>query len=262
LTGGKYERTDNFREDPLVNTGSATLNDYKGSGYDRGHLAPAGDMTWSYEAMSESFYLSNISPQEPGFNRGIWKTLESYVRTWAFENLEIFIVTGPVLKAGLSTIGQSEVAIPEFYYKVILDYHEPELKAIGFILKNESSQVSLENIAVSIDSVESFTGIDFFPSIPDTIEFIIEENLDINKWTFHGYSYEEDTTADSSDIEEVNEDNKSEQDQSTIIVYITKTGSKYHRNGCRYLSQSKISISLKDAKARGYTPCSVCKPPE
>jgi len=90
LTGAQatsklYERTDIFRDDPAVVTGSATLADYKGSGYDRGHLAPARDMTWSRTAMSESFYMSNMSPQIPGFNRGIWKQLESQVRQYAVD---------------------------------------------------------------------------------------------------------------------------------------------------------------------------------
>ncbi len=88
-----FERTDNFRPDPKVITGSASLADYKGSGYDRGHLAPAADMKWSENVMSESFFMSNMSPQKPGFNRGIWKSLESIVRTWAIENNEIYIVT-------------------------------------------------------------------------------------------------------------------------------------------------------------------------
>jgi endonuclease G len=91
------KRKDNFRSDPKVKTGSAALSDYKGSGYDRGHLAPAADFKWSATAMSESFYMSNMSPQVPGFNRGIWKNIESTVRNWAVENDEIYIVTGPVL---------------------------------------------------------------------------------------------------------------------------------------------------------------------
>ena len=67
-----FKRTDNFRPDPDITTESSQLVDFKGSGFDRGHLVPAGDMGWSYESMSQSFLLSNISPQQPGFNRGIW----------------------------------------------------------------------------------------------------------------------------------------------------------------------------------------------
>lgn len=181
---GSYKRTNDFRPDPKVKTGSASLSDYKGSGYDRGHLAPAGDMKWSATAMSESFYMSNMSPQVPGFNRGIWKKLEEQVRTWAKANEEIYIVTGPVLTDNLPLIRRNKVAVPNHYYKVILDYKEPELKGIGFVLPNESSKKSLQTYAVSIDSVEALTGIDFFPAVPDSSEEVIEATVGIDKWGF------------------------------------------------------------------------------
>ncbi len=149
---GSSERTDNFRPDPKVKTHSASLADYKGSGYDRGHLAPAADMKWSENVMSESFFMSNMSPQKPGFNRGIWKRLESIVRTWAIENDEIYVVTGPVLSDNLSAIGTNEVAIPEYYYKIILDYKEPEIKGIGFVVPNKSSKISL--ISMPLQSIQ------------------------------------------------------------------------------------------------------------
>ena len=103
---GNYERSDNFRKDSHISTGSATLKDYRNSGFDRGHLIPASDMKWSPDAMSSSFYMSNMSPQDPSFNRGIWKKLEEQIRSWAVENREIYVVTGPVLTDGpYQTIG-------------------------------------------------------------------------------------------------------------------------------------------------------------
>jgi endonuclease G len=116
---GTVKRTNNFRSDPKVKTGSATLADYKGSGYDRGHLAPAADMKWSATTMSESFYVSNMSPQRPGFNRGIWKRLEQLVRTWAVEYEEIHVVTGTVLKDDFRRIGPNQVSVPEYFVNVI-----------------------------------------------------------------------------------------------------------------------------------------------
>ena len=181
---GSVGRTNDFRIDPKVKTGSASLPDYKGSGYDRGHLAPAGDMKSTYTAMSESFYMSNMSPQVPGFNRGIWKKLEGTVRNWAVDNEKVYIVTGAVLTASYPTIGINKVSIPEFYYKVVLDYEQPELKGIGFILPNQKSDKSLQSYAVSIDEVERFTGIDFFHSLPDNIEEKIESDAAVNKWSF------------------------------------------------------------------------------
>jgi endonuclease G len=178
------ERTNKFMVDPLVKTGTANDNDYAGSGYDKGHLAPAADMGWSSITMAESFYYSNMSPQEPGFNRGVWKRLEELVRTWAIENNSIYIVTGPVLTTGLSTIGANKVSVPKYFYKVILDYTEPSIKGIGFIMTNTSSGEPLQTFAVTIDSVEKFTGIDFFPLLPDDQEQKIESTLCVSCWSW------------------------------------------------------------------------------
>ncbi len=180
---GTVKRGNSFREDPYVLTGSAELSDYKKSGFDRGHLAPAGDMKFSPDAMSESFYMSNMSPQRPGFNRGIWKELEEMVRKWAEENGSLYVVTGPVLnKPYYPVIGENKVAVPEFYYKVLLDYTEPEIKGIGFILPNKKCEDPLGDYAVPIDRVEEVTGIDFYPKLPDGEEDRIEGNIDLSLW--------------------------------------------------------------------------------
>jgi len=181
---GLVKRKDQFRKNPDVRTGSASLSDYKGSGYDRGHLAPAADMRWSSTAMSESFFMSNMSPQVPSFNRGIWKRLESKVRDWARDNKRIYIVTAGILDEGLNTIGSNSISIPNYYYKVILDYTEPELKAIGFILPNKKSKAPLQSFAISVDSVEIQTGIDFFYNLPDDKENELESNIDVKKWSW------------------------------------------------------------------------------
>jgi endonuclease G len=180
----RYNRTDRFLEDQQVKTGSATDYDYKRSGYDRGHLAPAADMGWSSTTMAESFYYSNMSPQEPSFNRGIWKKLEEQVRTWAMDYQAVYVVTGPVLKGNLSVIGANQVAVPNYYFKVLLDTKSTPKKAIGFILKNEGSKGQLIEYAVSIDSVERFTGIDFFPGLEDGLEQKLEASFCGSCWTW------------------------------------------------------------------------------
>lgn len=177
-------RTDKFLPDPKVITGTAINKDYSGSGYDRGHLAPAADMGWSEISMAESFYFSNMSPQAPGFNRGIWKNLEEQVRSWAIENEVVYVVTGPVLTKNLPAIGKTRVSVPKFYYKVILDYKNPGIKGIGFIMPNSSSNQPLQHYAVSIDSVERLTGIDFFHLLPDHQENIIENSLCPECWSW------------------------------------------------------------------------------
>jgi endonuclease G len=183
-TNKLYERTDKFIVDPRVKTGTAGDKDYEGSGYDRGHLAPASDMGWSAATMSESFFYSNMSPQRPSFNRGIWKKLEEMVRTWAIENSSVYVVTGPVLSDGLQTIGVNKVSVPNYYYKVVLDYREPNIKGIGFILPNSGSQEELQYYAVSIDSVETITKIDFFPLLEDAQEALIEKTLCLKCWSW------------------------------------------------------------------------------
>lgn len=122
-TDGPVDRKDDFRADPAIATGSAELSDYRYSGYDRGHLISAGDAQWLRKAMSATFFLSNMSPQEPSFNRGDWRKLEFYVRAWAKKNSELYVVTGPALKQGIKDqIGSNQVSVPRYYYKVILDY--------------------------------------------------------------------------------------------------------------------------------------------
>jgi len=179
-----FERTNKFKPDPLVKTFSANSSDYAESGYDRGHLAPASDMGWSATAMAESFYYSNMSPQVPGFNRGIWKKMEELVRTWAVDNNNIYITTGPILTPGLSAIGPDKVSVPNYYYKVILDYTLPSIKGIGFIIANAASHEPLQSFAVTIDSVEKLTGIDFFSQLPDAQETIIEQTVCVDCWTW------------------------------------------------------------------------------
>lgn len=183
-TGKRFERTDEFLEDPLISTGSATDADYKASGYDRGHIAPASDMGWSAETMAESFYYSNMSPQEPSFNRGIWKKGEDLVRTWAVAYGNLFVVAGPVLHKGLKTIGPHAVSVPDLYYKVILDPQKGQERGIAFVIPNEGSRRPLTDFVVTIDSVERLTGINFFPALPDKEEKHLESTVCLECWTW------------------------------------------------------------------------------
>ncbi len=180
---GAAERENDFRPDPEVDSGSATPDDYRGTGYDRGHLAPAADFKSSPVWMSESFFMSNMSPQAPDFNRGIWETLESRVREWVRRDKLFYVVTGPVLKRGLPRIGKrNQVAVPDQYYKIILHLRSPEARAIAFLMRNEGSDKPLKSFAVSIDKVEQVTGLDFFPQLPDELEATLESTVDAQRW--------------------------------------------------------------------------------
>ncbi len=153
-------REDNFRPDPEISTGSASLADYKGSGYDRGHLAPAADFSYSEEAMSDSFYLSNMSPQNGSFNRGIWAKLEAAVRDWAGETLVTYVVTGPVLEKPASEygfIGANEVSVPEFYYKALLFVYADDAVATSGAADSAKTPVALTAAGASADALISAT---------------------------------------------------------------------------------------------------------
>ncbi|MCV9386140.1 DNA/RNA non-specific endonuclease [Reichenbachiella ulvae] len=182
LKNARFKREDDFRPDPEVDTKSAHPDDYKGSGYDRGHLAPAADFTWDEGGLSETFYMSNMSPQDPGFNRGIWRKLEGQVRDWAMSNGEVFVVTGPIYGSRSTKIGKNKVYVPEGYYKVVLELVGQDVKAIAFVLDNEKSSAELYEYALSVDDLETKTGMDFFPSIPDDLENKIESYYDYSAW--------------------------------------------------------------------------------
>lgn len=171
-----------FYEDAEV-TGSATLNDYRRSGYDRGHLAPAGDMKFSEKAMRESFSMANMSPQINSFNSGVWNRLEQEVRNFASREHSIFVVTGPVFVDDEEPkfIGENKVRVPEFFYKVIYDETPPQ-KMIGFIVANKGLKRPISFFAIPVDDVEDATGLDFFSSLPGEEQERLEAQVDTQLW--------------------------------------------------------------------------------
>lgn len=174
---GNSERKNNFREDPTIKSSSSQLSDYKNSGFDRGHLVPAGDMTRNDLAMSESFYMSNMSPQAASFNRGIWKKLEDILRDWSYQYDTIYIVTGPIIEPGFKTIGANKVAVPQHYFKAI--YIPRSAKMVGFILPNEGSASPLSSFQVTIDEIERRTKLDLFYGLEDELETTLESTLSL-----------------------------------------------------------------------------------
>jgi len=176
------KRTNDYRFDPLVKTNSATPNDYHGSGYDMGHLAPAKAMSQNHTSMSESFYLSNISPQKKSFNRGIWKRLEGKVRYWASFNDSIYVVTGPILTDPIAHIGDNNVSVPRAFYKTLLGFKNGKAKGIAFVFPNEKSHKSIFSFATSIDNVEKLTGIDFYENLDTKSQKILEGRKDLKEW--------------------------------------------------------------------------------
>lgn len=189
LTKEKAESTqasryDKFVPDPEVNEWATAYDeDYRGSGFDRGHMVPAGDVRWSHKAMRESFYFSNICPQNRKMNSGIWSTLEQKSRTWALDKEVVYIVSGPVIHPKLRRLGKNRVAIPEQFYKVICTVSDNKYQGIAFLLENrEYKGTKLQTVAIPIDSVEAVTGIDFFPLLPDKHEKEMERTVDLKFW--------------------------------------------------------------------------------
>ncbi len=173
-----------FIEDPKVPTKSADWRNYKGSGYDRGHLCPAGDRRFSEQAYNETFYTSNISPQDRDFNAGVWNRLEMQVRQWAKKHNELFVVTGGVLENGLQAIGQEDVDVPRYYYKIVARGNSGNLKITAFLLEGKESTKALSEFVVSVDEIEKRTGIDFFEKLPDEVEADLESKVNLEGWDY------------------------------------------------------------------------------
>jgi len=173
-----------FIEDPRVRTKSADWKNYRGSGFDRGHLCPAGDMRFSESAYNQTFYTSNISPQENAFNGGIWNRLEQKVRYWTKTYDGVFVVTGGVLEEGLEEIGEEDVAVPKFFYKIIAKGNNENLEVLAFLMPHKESTLPLEKFLVPVDSLEKLTGIDFFAKLPNDREDRLEKEVLIEGWKF------------------------------------------------------------------------------
>lgn len=185
-----YVRSSNFKrpyfiEDPKVKTGSADWRNYKKSGYDKGHLCPAGDMGFEINAYNDTFFTSNISPQLHAFNGGIWNRLEQKTRYWATKYDGVYVITGGVLQSSLKTIGKEKVSVPNYFYKILLDNSNGEYKMIAFLVPNGKSNKPLYSFVVSVDSIEKITGIDFFPKLDDKTENRLEKSSDYKAWSFN-----------------------------------------------------------------------------
>lgn len=180
----KVPRNDRFVPDPDVDEwATADNDDYRNSGFDRGHIAPAADMKWSHKAMRESFYFSNICPQNRKMNAGIWNTLERKSREWAVENGAVYIASGPVIRENLRRLGKNRVAIPAQFYKAICTLSDNKYRGIAFLLENRGyGNTPLHTVAISVDSLEAVTGIDFFPLLPDAQEEEMESTVDLKYW--------------------------------------------------------------------------------
>ncbi len=186
LTGehsdGPVRRSNMFYEDEEVPQLRATNEDYRGSGWSRGHMCPAGDNKWDVEAMHDSFSLINVCPQNANLNSGLWNSIEIDCRRWARQYGDIYIVCGPVfMNREHETIGENAVFVSEAFFKVVLCLNGTP-KALGFIVRNTSGNRKRDLYYNTIDQVERITGMDFFPALPDSIENVVEAKVDLDQW--------------------------------------------------------------------------------
>lgn len=177
-TRGEAERCKEFYPDPDVIGTQVVTYDYSNTGYDRGHMAPAGDMKWNKKAMQESFYMSNICPQNHNLNTEDWNDLEMKTREWARRYGKVYVVCGPIYQGQPKKyIGEHRIAVPDAFFKVILINENNKQCALGFLFDNESGERPLKEYRVSVDSIEKMTGLDFFSALPDNLENRLEKDI-------------------------------------------------------------------------------------
>ncbi len=184
-------RSNDFRRDPYVPE-SPRPEDYARSGFDRGHMAPAADMRWSQEAMSDSFLMTNMSPQAPRCNRGLWKKLEEQVREWALEERALYVVCEPIFRDSPATIARGTIPVPAAYFKIVYDVTPPR-KMIAFVIPNEAAEGDLRSFAISVEEAEKATGFDFFNLLPEKEQRRLESRVSVESWTWKDHSRKRNT---------------------------------------------------------------------
>lgn len=181
-TDGPESRSNTFWQDEDIE-GCPTTDDYRRSGYDRGHLCPAADQKWSAQAMTDCFSMANMTPQDHALNSGAWKTLESKERLWAQRDSAILIVAGPVYTASdTERIGANGVRVPGAFFKVLAAPYSDQPRGIAFVYPNMTAPGNMENYVMTIRDVEKMTGFDFFHSLPEELENEIETTASFRDW--------------------------------------------------------------------------------
>ena len=196
IIDGNVSRTNNFRVDSQIKSGSSEEKDYflktklpsgkytyDGFGYDRGHLAPSADFKWSKTALSDSYYYSNMSPQLPEFNRKGWANIEGFLRSYVYENeTDLLVVTGPFYNENVNKSERSinNMSIPDYFFKVAVDLKN--MLGVGFLVPHEKLTSPIESYMFSIDSIEAFTGYDFNFQLPDSTENKLEKEMEVKSW--------------------------------------------------------------------------------
>ena len=180
---GTAPRGRHYVPDPEVIGEQGSNEDYRNSGWDRGHLVPAGDMKFDEQMMRESFYFSNICPQNRNLNGGDWRTLEELVRVYAQQYGKIYIVCGPIIGDNMfGRLGMHQIVIPDAFFKVLLVETKSGYESIGFVMKNIAGHRPLSNYVKTVDEVEEITGLNFFSLLPNRVEKRVESSYNLSVW--------------------------------------------------------------------------------
>lgn len=175
---GKY-----FSRDERLRLPQPDDYDYRGSGWTRGHLAPAADFRWSDEAMWETFHFTNCCPQDEELNNGMWNTLEKKCRTWARKFGKVYIVTGPIVGENrYGAIGNSHVVVPDAFFKAVMVQSGNRWHSIAFVMQNRPYNENMQKCAMSVDELEEMTGFDFFAAMDDETEALAENSYRLSFW--------------------------------------------------------------------------------
>jgi len=183
-TRGDLDRDEyTFQMDPSYKRTQAMREDYYPNTWSRGHMAPAADFEWDSEAMKETFYLTNICPQDRELNKNDWNYLEKQVRAWAREFGKVWVVTGPYIGTNrYGTIGERDVVVPDSFFKAVLAYKNGKYHSIAFMMDNDDKRYWLDDCAMTVNGLEEITGLDFFPQLPDSIEDQVEADYTLSFW--------------------------------------------------------------------------------
>lgn len=183
-TNGSWSRKGfRFIPDPNCHYKQADNDDYRNSGYSRGHLAPAGDMKWDSVAMVESFYFTNCIPQDKELNNGRWNQLEMKTRTWAKKYGRVYVICGPAfLDEDTLRIGHNRVAVPDACFKALLVPKGDDYSSIAFLIRNGGEERSIKECAMTVNDLETIIGLDLFCNLPDETEGIVESKVDWEDW--------------------------------------------------------------------------------
>lgn len=170
---GQNDGQYSFSRDPDVRFPKASREDYSRSGFDKGHMAPRADMRWNCQALEESYYFTNICPQDHEMNSQAWRKIEELTRRLAKRYGSVFIICGPIF-GGDNPRKIGGVSVPNAFFKALAVSTADGYRTVGFLVDNNPQSFSPRHYAVSVDSVEAVVGRNLFPLVDEEAEAVFD----------------------------------------------------------------------------------------